>query len=155
MQRKNEVRTLSIRQWCDMVEAGNSIPVNIQLYGASMQPLVRRLKDTVTIVPLKRPLKKGDVVLFQRRDDTYVVHRVWKLRGNQVQTMGDNVRSADAWMSPDAVLGLVTHVKRGGCRFCIDTPIWRSLGRAWLAIHPLRKGVRRVLGGIKRRIRRR
>ena len=51
MQRKNEVRTLSIRQWCDMVEAGNSIPVNIQLYGASMQPLVRRLKDTVTIVP--------------------------------------------------------------------------------------------------------
>ena len=155
MQIRSEVRTLTIRQWCDMVEAGNSIPVNIQLHGYSMQPLVRRLRDTVTIVPLKRPLKRGDVVLFQRRDDTYVVHRVWKLRENQVQTMGDNVRSADAWIPVDAVLGLVTHVKRGGCRFCIDTTIWRTLGRAWLTIHPLRKGLRCVLGGIKRRIRRR
>lgn len=155
MENKTEVRSLTIRQWCAMVEAGNSIPVKIQLHGFSMQPLVRRLRDTVTIIPLTRLLKKGDVVLFQRRDGAYVVHRVWKLGENQVQTMGDNVRHADAWMPADAVLGLVTHVKRGKYRFCIDTPLWRGIGRVWLAFHPLRSGLRRVLGGVKRRYLRR
>lgn len=138
-----------------MVEAGHCVPVNIQLHGFSMQPLVRRLRDVVTIIPLQRPLKKGDVVLFQRRDGAYVVHRVWKLRDSQVQTMGDHVRCADAWMPVTAILGLVTHVKRDERRFCIDTLAWRSMGRVWLALHPLRKGVRRILGALKRRLLRR
>lgn len=104
-----------------------------------MRPLVRRGRDHVTITPLTRALKKGDVVLFARRDGRYVVHRVRRLRVGAVETLGDACRNPDGWMPADCIWGLVTRVERGGRAINLDTPFSRSLGRVWMALLPLRR----------------
>ncbi|MBR2942674.1 MAG: S24/S26 family peptidase [Clostridia bacterium] len=58
-------RSLGIEQWHALGQQGDRIPVTITLEGDSMRPLIRRGRDRVTIVPLDREIRKGDVVLFR------------------------------------------------------------------------------------------
>ena len=76
------VSSLPITQWHELAKSSLEISVTTTLVGDSMRPLIRRGLDRVTIIPLRRKLHKGDVVLFSRGDGVYVVHRVWKLDGN-------------------------------------------------------------------------
>ena len=59
-----EKRQMSIAQWRALAGEGTVIPMRIPLEGDSMRPLIRRGRDPVTIVPLSRALKRGDVVCF-------------------------------------------------------------------------------------------
>lgn len=134
----NAVRSVSIQQWEEWVRSGAAPAVTIRLDGDSMRPLIRRNQDAVTIVPLMRPPKKGDVVLFHSNVGQYVVHRVWKLCGAQVRTLGDNCWNPDPWMDTSHVLGIVVSVKRNVRVWNLNTRLSRSLGRTWMALRPLR-----------------
>ena len=138
------VRTLAMAQWCALAREGCAPPVTIPLEGDSMRPLIRRGRDPVTIVPVGGALKKGDVALFTLGDGRYVVHRIWKLRGGFVRTLGDNCACPEPWFPREQVLGRAVRVDRDGCRIRLDTPAARMLGRAWLALRPARNGVRRL-----------
>lgn len=132
------IRKLSVEAWISMCQEGIFTAVRIPLAGTSMYPLVRINRDYVTIVPLKRALKKGDIVLFLRQDGAYVVHRVRRCSGENVQTLGDNCRYPDAWIAQKDVYGLITRVERGKLCLQVDTPFWRGLGRIWMALLPAR-----------------
>ena len=136
---QNSTRTISVEMWHELTREGADMPVRIQLQGHSMRPLIRCRRDYVTIRPIRRELKRGDIVLFRRPDGIYVTHRLWKLRGDMVQTLGDNCLDPDNPVRRDAVLGLVTHVTRGTRTFCVDTPVWRFLGRCWSFLQPLHR----------------
>lgn len=57
--------------------------------GTSMLPLLRQRIDTVKLVaPTK--IKKHDVVLYVRNDNTFVLHRVMKITKNGYTMCGDN-----------------------------------------------------------------
>ena len=129
---------LSVVEWRKLTQEGLSIPVRIQLNGYSMQPLVRRLKDHVTIIPLKRPLKRGDVVLFADDLGRYVVHRVWKLEENRVITLGDNCKYPDAPLRYDQIWGLVTKVERGSRAIDLNSAAAKAYGHLWMALYPMR-----------------
>ena len=96
-----------------------------------MRPLIRRGRDPVTIVPVGVALKKGDVALFTLGDGRYAVHRIWKLRGGFVRTLGDNCACPEPWFPREQVLGRAVRVDRDGRRIRLDTPAARMLGRAW------------------------
>ena len=132
-------RTISVELWHELTRDGADVPVRIQLQGYSMCPLIRCRRDYVTIRPVFRPLIRGDIVLFRRPDGVYAAHRVWKLSENTIQTLGDNCYDPDAPVAAGDVLGLVTHVTRGERTFCVDTPIWRFLGRCWSSLLPLHR----------------
>lgn len=150
-------RSLDIRLWHELGLTGNPIPVTIPLEGDSMCPLIRRGRDRVTIVPLNRPLKIGDIVLFHSGGERYVVHRVWKMKDAMVQTLGDNCWNPDAWMPLESVWGLVVRMERDGRKYVLDARWSRVFGRIWMGIYPMRMCYRRLrqLGGrILRRLRR-
>lgn len=154
MTQDTKTRSIPMEQWCDMAREGSAPPVTIFLEGDSMRPLIRRGKDPVTIIPLNRPLKKGDVVLF-RLGGRYIVHRVRKLQEGRVQTFGDNCWNPDPWIPGEQVLGLVARYSRGGRPHRLDTPQARAWGRAWMAIHPIRlcyKRLRALAGRYYRKI---
>lgn len=132
-------RSLDIRLWHELGLTGNPIPVTIPLEGDSMRPLIRRGRDRVTIVPLNRPLKIGDIVLFHSGGDRYVVHRVWKLKDDMVQTLGDNCWNHDAWMPLESVWGLAVRMERDGRKIVLDSRWSRVFGRIWMGMHPVRK----------------
>lgn len=139
--RSVQIREISIEQWRRLVADGAELAVHIPLNGVSMQPLVRRLRDRVTIIPIRRPLRKGDIVLFQRADGVYVVHRLIAIGEQTVQTLGDNCPSPDSPIPVSSVLGIVTYVQRGKRRLHVDSSAWRLAGRIWSAIRPIRKGL--------------
>ena len=137
-------RSIAIEEWCAMAAKGMAPPVTIPLEGSSMQPLIRRSLDPVTVVPLQRPVKKGDVVLFTPAPGRYVVHRVWKLEEHRLQTLGDNCAYPDGWMPYECVLGMAVSVCRRGKKYRLDTPGARLWGRFWMLLYPIRKRYRKM-----------
>lgn len=137
MTQQPQIRSIPMEAWCRLAREGCAPPVTICLEGDSMRPLIRRGKDPVTIIPLQRPLIKGDVVLF-RLGERYIVHRVWKLRDDMVRTFGDNCWNPEPWFPVNQVLGQVVRYVRDGRTHRLDTPSARAWGRLWMAIHPFR-----------------
>lgn len=147
------VRSISVEAWHSMALEGSDIPVRIGLQGDSMRPLIRRRIDQVTIVPLARPLRRGDIVLFADALGRYVVHRVWKIQQNLVLTMGDHCVQPDLPMKKSQVWGLVVSVERNGHKIRLDRASARFLGRFWLNLLPVRKIYYRIRnkGGMGRK----
>ena len=136
---EKQMRSLSIQEWRQLALEGAMLPVTIRLDGDSMRPLIRRGLDAVTILPLNRPLKIGDIVLFQDSQNRYVVHRVYRLRDGLVQTYGDNCWNPDPWMPHEKVWGLVPRMQRNGHSYCLDCRLARWWGRGWMFFHQVRK----------------
>lgn len=153
LQENAPVRSVSISQWCEWARSGTAPAVTIRLDGDSMRPLVRRNRDAVTIQPLTRPLRRGDVVLFRNHAGQHIVHRVWKLRGEAVRTVGDNCWNPDPWMRAEQVLGLVVSVRRDERVIRLNSPFARVMGRMWLTARPLRNLCRGAKSRLIRRIR--
>lgn len=149
---------MSVNEWRALTLEGMCIPVRIQLNGHSMRPLIRRMRDFVTIMPVTRPLKRGDVVLFADDAGRYVVHRVWKLGRDGVITLGDNCRAPDAPLRYDQIWGLVTKLERGRITLSLDRAKARLFGRLWMRLFPVRRMywmLRAFAGRCYRKIRKR
>lgn len=125
---KSAVRSISIDDWLSLSESDVTIPVQVTLSGVSMEPLIRKGKDVVTLLPVSRPLKKGDVVLFERQDGAYVCHRIFRIGNGVVQTMGDNCVNLDIPISIDSVYALAVSVQRGNKTINLDTGLARFMG---------------------------
>ena len=155
MTQETKSRSISMQTWCELARDGAAPAVTICLEGDSMRPLIRRGKDPVTIIPLSRPLRKGDVVLFHL-GEKYIVHRVWQLKDGMVRTFGDNCWNPEPWFPAQQVLGLVVKYSRDGKARLLDTPQARTWGRMWMAVHPVRmlyKRCRSLAARVVRRMR--
>ncbi len=138
--KEKSIRTLSIsvEQWHELALEGISTAITLKLDGESMRPLIRKQKDSVTILPVSRQLKKGDIVLFARNDGVYVVHRIYKIIDNEVITVGDNCIEFDAPMPVSSVLGMVVRLERNGKIFNLDSLSSRVYGILRMSTLPLR-----------------
>ena len=154
MEQKRKVE-LSIEQWLELTKEGVVLPVHITLNGDSMRPLIRKGKERVTILPLNRPPAIGDIVLFHDRiNDRYVVHRVYRIDGDKVQTLGDFCVHPDRWMESSQVYGMVTEIYYRTRCFSTDSKFSRVFGRVWMAIRPIRPmyiGIHRIIRLVLRR----
>lgn len=107
-------KTISIPEWLDLAQEDTKIPIRIPLLGWSMVPLIRYKRDYVTIMPLDRKPQVGDIILFSAPvGEKYIVHRIWKMKDQEVLTWGDNCISPDGWLQIDNVLGKVVLIERG------------------------------------------
>lgn len=77
------------------------------IVGNSMMPLLREDKDTVLIKPKTRVLKKYDVVLFQRENKKYVLHRIIKIKNNNLIICGDNRIHKDYDIHSEDIIGIM------------------------------------------------
>lgn len=111
----------AVAEWLDLVRGGMSIPVRLTLDGVSMEPLIRKNTDIVTITPLERKVRRGDIVLFLDTLDRYCIHRVIRWKKGKIITRGDNCMGADFASEPDRMIGLVVSVTRDGRRIFLDT----------------------------------
>lgn len=67
----------------------NNLSFSFPNSGTSMQPMLHT-NDIVTIERITAPVKTGDIVLFQRVDGSFVLHRVRKIKNNQYYIVGDH-----------------------------------------------------------------
>ena len=113
-----------------------SLPVELRMSGSSMSPAVED-GDIITVQPITGDLiKPGDIVLYQSRFDTAVIHRVVRLERASsercVVTRGDAASHNDPPVPLHRVIGRVSRVERAGERITMVTPK-RSLAQALLS----------------------
>jgi len=62
--------------------------------GKSMRPLLKN-DDIVTIKKIDNDIKKGDILLYKRSDDSFVLHRLNKIKKNHYLIVGDHQTKID------------------------------------------------------------
>ena len=124
--------------------------------GNSMHPTLRHCKDMVELVPLDREPERGDLILYQRKNGIYVLHRIVTKPEN-----GCFICSGDHQWEPedvcaDQIIALVDTYIRNGKHISVDhvaTKLWVWF---WVGVFPVRKPIlkmRRIAGDMKKKIR--
>ncbi len=123
--------------------------------GVSMLPLLRQGRD-LFIVKKRGPgrLKAGDVVLYRRPPDKYVLHRIVQVREKDYVILGDNCVNREYGITDDDILGVMTGFVRDGKQHTVTERGYRLYRFLWLHGAPVRvflkKAVWRVKAGIKK-----
>ena len=81
--------------------------------GTSMNPLLKSGRDKVYIEKPKNRLKKGDIVLYNRADGSYILHRVYKVLPSSYVFWGDNHFMLEYGITDDNVLGVAKGYYKG------------------------------------------
>lgn len=134
-------RTLDTNTYLDAVcqmlaDGAKSVPVPVA--GVSMVPFLRA-GDFVHVDPTG-DIRKGDILLFQRPNGQYVLHRVMKIRGDCLWMQGDSQLQWEPihrdWVRAKAVSAKIRRalVTENSFRWWMFAGPWR-----WLA--PWRKQI--------------
>ena len=79
-----------------------------------MYPLIKQREDILHIIKTD-DYKRGDIILFKSNIDHYVLHRILKIKNDQIITAGDYNYFKDQPITREQVLGkLVTIKKKDG-----------------------------------------
>ncbi len=87
----------------------------VRVTGISMRPLLRHLRDGVVIAPPER-VRVGDIVLFDRRNGRYALHRVIQKGKTGFTMAGDSQWHMERNLPCDQIMGVAVCIDRGGRR---------------------------------------
>ena len=124
--------------------------------GTSMLPLLRQGKDLFTVEKkTEARCKAGDVVLFHRPPDDYVLHRIVQVLPDSYVLLGDNCIDREYGIRDEDILGIMTGFVRGGKQHSISEPGYRFYTTVFLRTASVRivakKTVRRMKKMLKRK----
>lgn len=127
----------------DVLESGGEF----QIYprGTSMLPLLWQDRDWVTLVKPVEPPRIRDIILYQRTDGSYVLHRIMKREKDGYVLCGDNQAWLERGIQPEQIIGVVNAMGINGKRYLKDSIRMQLYERIWCFM-PLRKLYFRVLG---------
>ena len=118
--------------------------------GVSMLPLLRQGRDLFTVTKKgSGRCKVGDVVLYRRPPDHYVLHRIVEVRPEDYVILGDNCVTKEYGIRDEDILGVMTGFVRGGKAHSVTEPGYRAYSALWLRTAPLRVAVKRLNSRIK------
>lgn len=128
----------------EMVRSGRDVPVTIT--GNSMSPFLVHGRDRILLSRITRPLRKGDMVLYQRTGGQYVMHRIRRINRSRDEyyMIGDAQTVAEGPLEERQIAAVVTSVCRKGKWLTPGDFWWEFFRRLWLNIVPFRRPVLRV-----------
>ncbi len=87
--------------------------VSLLVSGSSMSPFIIHQRDTVMLAPVSRPLKRGDIVFYQRRNAAYVLHRICRVNADGTyDIIGDGQIEIERHVARRQMFAVVTMVRR-------------------------------------------
>lgn len=141
------VRWMSKLRFEDMLERDGRL--TYANTGGSMLPLLRQGRDLFTVEKKgAERCRVGDVVLYRRPPDTYVLHRVVQVRPEDYVLLGDNCVTRETGVRDADILGVMTGFVRGGREHSVSEPAYRAYTALILKTAPVRIAVKkRMLAG--------
>ena len=109
--------------------------------GVSMLPLLRQGKDMFIVSKRNgKRFKPGDVVLYRRPPDHYVLHRVVEVRKDDYVILGDNCVNKEYGIKDEDIIAVMTGYIRGGKEHTVSEKGYRFYSFVWLHTIPIRIG---------------
>lgn len=126
--------------------------------GTSMLPLLKQGRDAFILKVVQKTdvCKKWDVVLYKRKADIYVLHRIIKVHEDGYDILGDNCIGIERNIPRDAILGVMTEYIRKGKKYNVSN-LWYQLyvflwckpyrvrifiKKAWITMNTILKGIK-------------
>ncbi|MBE6943663.1 MAG: hypothetical protein E7453_05315 [Ruminococcaceae bacterium] len=116
--------------------------------GNSMWPLFRHMRDRVLLTP-PASCKKGDIVLYQRENGKFVLHRIIKTEKETCICCGDNQCEKER-IQRDWILAVVTDFERKGKLYSVTSKGYRLYKRVWMGLFQVRRGIFLLARGCSR-----
>ena len=82
-------------------------------HGTSMLPLIRQGIDSVALRTLDRPPRKYDILFYQRKDGSYILHRVKEVTPQGLVMWGDNHTLLEYGITEADIIGYAARIFRG------------------------------------------
>lgn len=119
--------------------------------GVSMMPLLRQGKDLFTVTKKgAERCKAGDVVLYRRPPDSYVLHRIVEVLPDSYVLLGDNTVKREYGIKDEDILGVMTGFVRGGKTHSVTEPWYRVYTAICLKTESVRIAVKKLPGKVKK-----
>ena len=115
--------------------------------GTSMLPTIKQGEDSVELAAPKK-LKKYDIVLYKRPSGQFVIHRIMKIKNDEVLLCGDNQVALEEGIDANDILAKVTGIYK-------DEKLFKNTDFTYKLYSFFRANTRifrRVYRGIKRRL---
>ncbi len=147
------MKMLGTREYIDILRTviDEGKEVNMRVLGSSMAPFVVHERDTIYFKRPERKLKKGDIAFFQRNNGQYVVHRIYKVKGDEYYFVGDNQTLIEGPIEKGQIFATVTRVIRKGKEIRPGDPWWLFFQKIWINMIPLRRITIKAYGLIRRK----
>jgi hypothetical protein len=145
-----EQKTQTGKQNIEELLAGGRT-VQLHPEGYSMYPLFVPGRDEAVIAPVAgRRLRRGDVVLYRRRDGILVLHRICRVTAQGVYLVGDNQTQVEGPLAPDQIKGILVAFVRRGKRIACTQPVYVAASFVWLFLRPVRRPLQLAAAGLKK-----
>ena len=119
--------------------------------GVSMMPLLRQGKDLFTVTKKgAERCKAGDVVLYRRPPDSYVLHRIVEVLPDSYVLLGDNTVKREYGIKDEDILGVMTGFVRGGKTHSVTEPWYRVYTAVCLKTESVRIAGKKLPGKVKK-----
>lgn len=106
--------------------------------GTSMEPFIHGGRDKVVLEPLPAQIKKYQIILYQRDDGSYVMHRVVGKDSSGYIMRGDNQSVNERGITKNQMIAKVKNIIRDGKIIDAESPVELFL----LKVHMLWKKIR-------------
>lgn len=117
--------------------------------GTSMLPFLKEGRDTVTLAPPPKRLKKYDIPLYRRKNGQYVLHRAVKV-DETYTCIGDNQFTLEYGIEHEQIIGVCSSFVRNGRKISTTDQKWLLYAKIWHFTRPIRHLFARVKGKIAR-----
>ena len=140
------MRNVDTRQYVSMLRelVHDGKEVSMLITGSSMSPFLLTHKDTICFKSPWRPLRRGDMVFYERLSGQFVMHRIYKVRNEGLYIVGDAQHEIEGPVDPDQVFGLVTKVNRRGKWIGPNDFWWKFYEHIWIRLVSLRPVIFRL-----------
>ena len=130
-----------------LLREGAELPLVIS--GGSMRPFLTPGRDSVLLRAPDRPLRRGDIVFYRRKNGDYILHRILRIDNGHCWMVGDAQTAVEGPLDAGCIFAYVTQVQRKGKIEKPGTLCWEFFARTWLRLVPMRHMVFQVYGCVR------
>ena len=115
-----------------------------------MYPLLFPGRDAVQIEKTDiTKVKRGDVLLYRRKEGILVLHRVYRRQKDGLYMVGDNQTEIEGPLALSQVRGKMIAVQRNGKSFSTANPFYVIFSRIWLILRPFRPVISKIIHKVR------
>lgn len=98
--------------------------VVLAVTGKSMLPFLEEGRDSVILEKIKREPKRGDIVLYRRKNGAYVLHRVVKRKKGSFWFSGDAQKRVEGPVKNSSLIAVCTGIIREEKEYSKNSLLW-------------------------------